>query len=248
MRSEGGPVDRAASDEPGRCGEQDEVYRAARIAQVSVRDKRDQVQWALPPEHASAKQDEPGVLEHAELPPVFVGDVAGRLLPGDRLRVDDRATASLSEEIWENDVVPEPRIEFQIVGAAYGIDGPDPSGDRPDPRFVPPQPAFEARIQPFSVGARRPARRNVCRRRTQPPGRRNCGRACAAHRAASACSHPRMRGLRCSRLGRRNPALPSCPRVGPSTDARAYPRLRTPRPASSVRSVDPSETITISSL
>ena len=59
----------------------------------------------------------------------------------------------MSEEIRENDVVPEPGIELQIVGAAYRIDRPDPSSDRPDPRLIAPQPAFEARIEPFSVGA-----------------------------------------------------------------------------------------------
>src|SRR5690242_14376109 len=97
---------------------------------------------ALPPEDAAAEQDEPGVLEHAELPSVLVRHVASRLLPSDRGRVDDRTPAPLRQEVWEDDVVSEPRIELDVVVAAHGVDRPDAAGDRTDPRLVLAQPAF----------------------------------------------------------------------------------------------------------
>ena len=50
------------------------------------------------------------MLEHPDLPPVLVADVARGLLPSQRLRVDDRAAAALHQHVRKREVVAEPRV------------------------------------------------------------------------------------------------------------------------------------------
>src|SRR5262245_10619149 len=67
--------------------------------------------------------------------------------------MDDGTAALLREEIGEDDVVTESRIELEVVGASDRVDRPDSAGDRTDPRLVPPQPALESRVEPLPVRA-----------------------------------------------------------------------------------------------
>ena len=55
------------------------------------------------------------MLEHADLAPVLVLDVPGRLLPRDRLGLDDGPAAALNEQVREGEVVPEARVELDVV-------------------------------------------------------------------------------------------------------------------------------------
>ncbi len=91
------------------------------------------------------------MLEHAELPLIFVLHVVGGLLPRERLGLDDRTARTLHEQVRQDDVVPEARIELHVVGTPDGVDRPDASGDRSKARFVSTQPPLEPRVDPLAV-------------------------------------------------------------------------------------------------
>ena len=65
--------------------------------------------------------------------------------------VVDRAPAVLHHQVREREVVPEARINVDVVRAAHGVDRADPAGDRAELRLVPAQPAFEAPVRPLAI-------------------------------------------------------------------------------------------------
>ena len=204
------------------------MEHAARVAQVAVRDDLRAGTAGRVRAASGPAEDQPAVLEHADLPPVLVLDVAGGLLPatasGSTTARRPRCTSRYgSARSW-----PKRGSSSDVVLAANGADRPDAAGDRAEPRLVPPQPALEARVDPLAVRAVRPLVEVASRRRTRRPGRRSCARACAARPASRACSRRRTRGSRRRSRAPPDPAPRPCRRAGARAGGRAD-RARRPR-------------------
>src|SRR5262249_12733014 len=98
------PVERALTRERDARPEEDEVQRAARVAQVPVRDELERVERRLAAEHLPLEDDRPAMLEHPHLAPVLVLDVARRLLVAGGVRLEHRPSAALDHQVREGEV------------------------------------------------------------------------------------------------------------------------------------------------
>src|SRR5205814_5411840 len=89
--------------------------------------------------------------EHPHLAAVLVLEVARRLLPRLRVAVEHRTPPALHHQVRQREVVPEARIDLDVVGAAHGVDRADAAGDRSELRLTASQPRLEAPVEPLAV-------------------------------------------------------------------------------------------------
>ena len=166
-------------------------------------------------EHPAPQQDQPAVLEHPDLAAELVLDVPSRLLPRDCLRLDDGPAAALNQPVGEREVVPEARVQLEVVLAADGIDGANAGSDRPETatRSSAANPR-SAHIDPRGSSRPRPGRSEY-RKRTPRRRLRSCERACASRLGATTCSRPKRRGPRRRSRARPGPAQRPCRCVRP---------------------------------
>src|SRR4051794_36310107 len=118
----------AVRGESDRGAEQDDVQQPGRVAEVPVRDQLDEVPERLAAQHLPPQDDQPAVLEHAHLAPELRLVRRRRLLRRDRVRLVDRAPATLDEQVGEREVVAEPRVDFDVVAPPQGVDRPEAAG------------------------------------------------------------------------------------------------------------------------
>src|SRR6266536_3739750 len=144
-------VDKAVTDERRAGQEQDEVQETAAVAEQPVRDDLDEVDRPEPPEHSAAQDDQPAMLEHPHLAPVLLLLVARRLLVRERVRLVDRAAAALHHQVREGEVVPEARVDVDVVLAADRVDGAVAAGDRAEVGLVLTEPDLEPPVDALAV-------------------------------------------------------------------------------------------------
>ena len=113
----------------------DDVQQAAGVAQVPVRDELEPVQRRLAAQHLPAQHDQPAVLEHPHLAAVLGLVRRRRLLERERRRLVDRPPAVLHHQVRQREVVPEARVDLDVVGAAHRVDRAVAAGDRAEPRL-----------------------------------------------------------------------------------------------------------------
>src|SRR6185503_19747455 len=81
----------------------------------------------------------------------LVLEIAGGAVPGAGLGVVDRTHAVLHSHIREGEVVPEARVDLDVVGPAHGVDGSVPACDRAGGRLAPAQPELVAPVETLTV-------------------------------------------------------------------------------------------------
>ena len=94
------------------------MEQPARVAEMPVGDERKEVARALAAQHAAAQHDEPGMLEHPHLAPVFALVRGSRPLEGQRLRLVDRTPATLNHEVGQREVMPETGVDLGVIRPA----------------------------------------------------------------------------------------------------------------------------------
>src|SRR5204863_7426810 len=94
---------------------------------------------------------QPAMLEHAHLAPVFVLEVARGLLEGERGRLVDGSPTALREFVGEREIVPEARVDVEVVASPHGVEGAVSAGDRSKPGFLCAQPELVPPVGSFSV-------------------------------------------------------------------------------------------------
>ena len=166
-----------------------------------MRDDLEPVERPPAAQHPAPQHDQPAVLEHPHLAAVLGLVRRRRLLERLRLGLVDRAPAALHHQIRQRQVVPEARVDLDVVLAAQRVDRAVAAGDRAELRLghahrelVAPVDALLVR----AVGARCAA----ARRRRPRPGRRTPARAGGEGHAVllthseNASEKPRARGPR----------------------------------------------------
>ena len=111
------------------------MQQPARVTQVPVREERQEIAGRLAAQHAPPQDDEPRVLEHPHLAPVLGLVRRRRRLEGERFRLVDRAPPALHHEVGKRKVVPEARIDLDVVRPAERVDRAVAGRDRAEPRL-----------------------------------------------------------------------------------------------------------------
>src|SRR6266498_4331182 len=86
-----------------------------------MREELEEVEEADAAEQPALEEDEPTVLEHADLAAVLVLEVAGGLVLGDGVRFVDRTPSALHHEIRKCQVVAEARVDLDVIGATDSV-------------------------------------------------------------------------------------------------------------------------------
>ena len=124
---------------------------AARVPQMAVRDDLEPVQGRQAAEHPAPERDQPAVLEHADLAPVLGLVRRRRRLVGVRVGREDGPAATLHHQVRKRQVVPEPRVDLDVVAPAQRVDGAEAARGRVDLRLTRSQPGLEAPVEALLV-------------------------------------------------------------------------------------------------
>ncbi len=112
------------------------MEHATRVAEVTVRQDRDEIERPKPMQHLALDDDRPAMLEHAHLAAILVLRRRRRLLEGVRLGLVDGAVASLNHQVREGQIVAEAGIDLDVLRAAHSVDRSVAAGDRVEARLV----------------------------------------------------------------------------------------------------------------
>ena len=123
------------------------------------------------------------MLEHPHLAPVLVLEIARRLLEGERVGRVDGPAPTLHHHVRKREVVAEPRVDLDVVGAPHGVDRAVAAGHRSEPGLLLAQPQLVAPVGALEVRPVGRAAGRACRRRRRHRGRRRRRRASSGHRA-----------------------------------------------------------------
>ena len=127
--------------------------RPGAVAEQPVRDDLERVQRPEPAQHLAAQHDQPAVLEHAHLAAVLGLVRRRRLLPRVRRRLVDGAPPALHHQVRQRQVVPEARVDLDVVAAAHGVDRAVAARDRAEPRLGAAHAHLVAPVEAFAVRA-----------------------------------------------------------------------------------------------